>query len=531
VKVEENGSVADILVTNCSDDGPGSLREAIHIANLHTGPDTILFAIPEEVPGYRADAGIWVIQPKSDLPPISDGKLLISGFTQSAFIGRDTNPYGPEIVLDGHLVGYAIGIHVAASKVTLVGLTINNFGLVGIWMDQADNGYVAGCYIGTDYAGLEPAPNGEGINIGEKCHHIYIAPVDTFRNIITGNINCGIHVRSSHAIFLYSNLVGLNRISSAAPGNGCYGGFYIAEHSDSVIAIDNWMCGNTNGALIIHSNHNTIQHNWIGISPQNPDPKPGNLIPLPGNRNDGISIQGESSDNLIYNNVIYQNDGAGVCIYGEQPVRNRISQNCISQNKGPGIFYPSAGANRISAPTITKATRTSVSGTAIPNATIEIYTDAEDEGQIFQGQTQSGADGRFEWTGVIQGSLPHVTAIAIKAEGSTSPFSIQFTTSVEETHTASAPATFTLEQNYPNPFNPDTHIDFHLAHAADVSLMIFDLQGRWISTITRGKMGPGHYSLVWNGQNNQGESVPSGVYLYQLSVGDLACRRKMILVK
>ncbi len=531
VTIEENSSVADILVTNCNDAGPGSLREAINIANLHTGPDTILFAIPEGVPGYRADAGIWVIQPKSDLPPISDDNLLINGFTQSAFIGRDTNPFGPEIVLEGRLAGCAIGIHVAASEVTIVGLTINHFRLVGIWMDQADHGYVAGCYIGMDYAGMEAAPNGEGINIGEQCHHIYIAPVDTFRNIITGNINCGIHVRSSHAIFLYGNLVGLNRLSSAAPGNGCYGGFYIAEHSDSVVVVDNWICGNTNGALILNSIHNTIQKNWIGICPQNPDLKPGDLIPLTGNRNDGISIQGESSDNLIYNNVISENDGAGVCIYGEQPLRNRISRNCIFKNKGPGIFYPSAGANRISAPAITKATGRSVSGTAIPNAIIEIFTDAEDEGQIFQGATQSGADGRYSWTGVMEGLYTNVTAIAIDAGGSTSQFSNVSVTGLAQQDNISHPQVFVLEQNYPNPFNPDTHIAFDIPQTAEVSLMIFDVQGHWISTVCHGNMQAGHYSVVWNGQNSQGESVPCGVYVYRLIAGNICLSRKMILVK
>jgi hypothetical protein len=531
VTIEESGSVAPIMVTHCRDEGPGSLREAINMANFHTGPDTIVFAIPEGVSGYQAEAGIWIIQPLTELPPIADGQLLINGFTQSAFIGRETNPYGPEIILDGRLMEYAVGIHVAASEVTIMGLTIHNWRLVGIWMEKVNDGYIAGCYIGTDHTGMESAPNGEGINIGPQCHHIYIAPVDTFRNIITGNINCGVHVRSSKAIFLTSNLVGLNRVSRGAPGNLCYGGFYIDEHCDSVVVIDNWMCGNTHGVLISNSNHNTIQQNWIGISPVNLELSPEDPIPLTGNINTGIFIQGESSNNLIYGNVIHRNGGAGVCIYGEQAFSNRISQNLISQNEGPGILYPSAGVNRISAPVITHATATSVSGTAVPHATIEIYSDAEDEGEIFQGATQSDADGSFSWTGGMAGPFTNITAIAIDAEGNTSQFSNVLATALTEPEMARTPDTFALAQNYPNPFNPATHIDFVIPHTVEVSLMIFDVQGRWISTLVQGNMQAGHYSVVWNGQNSQGESMPSSIYLYRLTAGDFGYSRKMILVR
>ncbi len=522
-----------ILITNCSDAGPGSLREAITIANAHSGPDTILFAIPQGVPGYQADAGIWVIQPKTELPIISDGQLLMDGFSQSAYIGRDTNPYGPEIVLDGQEAGqFANGFHVTAAQVTIIGLIVNRFGYVGIWMEHVDIGRIGGCYIGIDYRGMQAAPNGWGICIGNRSRRVTIAPLDTLRNVITGNSNGGILVSdSSRSIQILRNIVGLNRTSKAAPGNSGFGGLCIQEHCDSVVVLDNRIGGNTGGLIISNSIHCTVQHNWIGISPANLDLKPGELIPITGNRDVGISITDKSRDNLISNNMICQNIGPGVIISGEQPIRNRISQNCITQNNGRGIVYESAGMNMIPAPTISSASRTSVSGTAIPQATIEVYTDSEEEGEIYQGETRSGPDGHFRWTGLIKGSLPNVTAIAINAEGSTSPFSTLFTTSVEEPAMVSSPASFTLEQNYPNPFNPATHIDFDIARDADVSLKIFDLQGRWISTIVYGKMQAGHYNVEWNGHNSLGEPAPSGVYIYRLTAGDVHCSRKMILVK
>jgi hypothetical protein len=517
-----------ILVTNCSDAGPGSLRAAITMANTHSGPDTILFAIPEGVPGYQADAGIWVIQPRTELPPISDSQLLMDGFSQVAFIGRDSNPYGPEIVLDGQAAGQnANGFHVTASKVTIVGIIVNRYDSVGIWMDHVDIGCIAGCYIGIDYRGMLSAPNGWGICIGNRCRQVTVAPADTFRNVITGNLNGGILVSdSSQAITILSNIIGLNRSANAAPGNGGFGGLCIQEHCDGVIVVDNRIGGNACGLLINNSIHNTIQSNWIGISPENLDPKPGDLIPITGNKSDGIYILGESRDNLISKNIICQNGGAGIGIYGELPLRNRISQNCIAQNDGPAIFYESAGANRVSAPTITRASSTSVSGTAIPDATVEIYTDAEDEGQLFQGQTQSGTDGRFEWTGVIQGTLPHVTAITINAEGTTSPFSMLFSALAEEPDRVSAPVSFTLAQNYPNPFNPETAISYTLTAISGIRLTVYDVLGKEVAILVDEVKQPGVYKVIFNAVD-----FPSGLYYYTLEAGSHIMTRKMMLLK
>ncbi len=523
-----NASADYIWVTNCDDAGPGSFREAIHIANRHAGPDTILFAIPEGVPGYQADAGIWAIQPQTELPLITDGKLLIYAFSQSTFIGRDTNPDGPEIVLDGHQAGQdASGLHIAAPEVSIVGLTVQRYANVGIWMDRVDAGHIAGCYIGTDHSGTVAAPNGLGICIGNRCQHVTVAPMDTFRNVITGNINGGILVSdSSHAITVLNNMVGLDRTSQAAPGNGGFGGLCIQQFCDSVIVIDNRIGGNVFGLFINNSVHNTIQSNWIGISPVNLDLKPGDLIPLTGNKNDGIYLAGESTDNLISQNIICQNEGPGVGIYGEQPTRNRISQNCISQNGGPGISFTSTGANMVPAPIITSATGTSVSGTAIPNATIEFYTDAEDEGQMFQGETRSGSDGHFNWTGVIAGPLPNITALAINAEGSTSPFSSAFTTAVEEPPMVSMPSLFSLEQNYPNPFNPETIISYTIPSTSRVRLKVHDILGQEVAVLVDEVKQPGVHQAIFNGVN-----CPSGLYFYTLEAGGNIIMRKMMLLK
>src|SRR5947208_7564171 len=79
-------------VTTTSDIGTGSLRQAITDANAHAGPDTIVFNIPVNDPGFNGT--VFTIKPLSALPPLTDANTTIDGATQTAFTG-DTNPSGP----------------------------------------------------------------------------------------------------------------------------------------------------------------------------------------------------------------------------------------------------------------------------------------------------------------------------------------------------------------------------------------------------------------------------------------------------
>ena len=88
------------------------------------------------------------------------------------------------------------------------------------------------------------------------------------------------------------------------------------------------------------------------------------------------------------------------------------------------------------------------------------------------------------------------------------------------------PETFVLDQNYPNPFNPLTHIGYRIPLSGWVSLRVFDLLGREVATLTDEKSGPGEYTVPFDGQN-----LPSGVYVYQLRVGDRTVSRRMVLMK
>ena len=89
---------------------------------------------------------------------------------------------------------------------------------------------------------------------------------------------------------------------------------------------------------------------------------------------------------------------------------------------------------------------------------------------------------------------------------------------------AMTPAETTLLPNYPNPFNPETWIPYHLAHAADVRLTIYDIKGTIVRQLDLGHQPAGYYAdrskaAYWDGRNENGESVASGVYFYQLRAG------------
>ena len=93
-----------------------------------------------------------------------------------------------------------------------------------------------------------------------------------------------------------------------------------------------------------------------------------------------------------------------------------------------------------------------------------------------------------------------------------------------------------LLANYPNPFNPETWIPYQLAHAADVTLTIYDTKGVLVRQLDLGHQQAGYYTnktraAYWDGRNHLGELVGSGVYFYHLRAGDYSTIRKMVILK
>ncbi len=86
-------------------------------------------------------------------------------------------------------------------------------------------------------------------------------------------------------------------------------------------------------------------------------------------------------------------------------------------------------------------------------------------------------------------------------------------------------------KNYPNPFNPDTTIEFELPQESDVTLEIFNIKGQKVRKLYDCYSAPGIYSLYWNGKDDNGRQLPSGIYLYKLVTEYEVVTRKMMLLK
>ena len=118
----------------------------------------------------------------------------------------------------------------------------------------------------------------------------------------------------------------------------------------------------------------------------------------------------------------------------------------------------------------------------------------------------------------------------------TDPAYLRGITVLEQLHAALIPQETVLLPNYPNPFNPETWIPYRLSHASDVDITIYDTRGMVVRRLDLGHQMAGYYTdrtkaAYWNGRNEHGESVASGIYFYQLRTGDYTALRRMVILK
>ena len=90
---------------------------------------------------------------------------------------------------------------------------------------------------------------------------------------------------------------------------------------------------------------------------------------------------------------------------------------------------------------------------------------------------------------------------------------------------------FALHQNYPNPFNPITEIRFDIPKATTVNVSVFNLMGQKIKTLKNEKITPGYHVVQWDGTNDNGMQVSTGMYFYTLQTGAKSVMRKMLFLK
>ena len=349
---------AGIRVANTLDGGLWSLREAIDLANRGVGADTIRFDISKSDPAFDPASGTWTILIAEDLPMIIDDSLFIDGYSQRQNRGEDVNPQGPEIILTP-VVGNAVD--------------------TGLLVTSAYN----------------------------RISHLVI-------NSVNGS---AIHLDGQSAQF--------NFISGCYIGTDAYGevampnqfGIYLSNSSKNSIGsfyeIDrNIISGNTNHGLVIAgatSSENLIVGNFIGLTPNG-----GRR----GNGSYGVFVS--ASRNTIAGNEIAYNGSVGIAVLSADADRITMSQNSIHDNLAGGILLFS-GANGGIQPPVLSFSNGAVYGMTLPGATVELFSDAGDQGALFEGDLTADDEGKFVWANAVAG--PYVTATATDAEGNTSAFS------------------------------------------------------------------------------------------------------------
>ena len=135
---------------------------------------------------------------------------------------------------------------------------------------------------------------------------------------------------------------------------------------------------------------------------------------------------------------------------------------------------------------------------------------------------------------LVRVSITDTTQLVRNAPPGQFSVEIDWIVTVEESVTGSErpiPHAAVLRQNYPNPFNPMTTIRYFLPVGGEVLLQIFDVQGREMRRLVDGYMEAGEWSIVWDGSNDRGDRVASGVYFMRLRAGGRSSVKKTILLQ
>lgn len=103
--------------------------------------------------------------------------------------------------------------------------------------------------------------------------------------------------------------------------------------------------------------------------------------------------------------------------------------------------------------------------------------------------------------------------------------------STERTSAELPPFILTLHPNFPNPFNPETTIPFTIPERGNLLIEVYDIRGRLVRTIFEDIAEKGYGEVTWDGRNNQGRAVESGIYFYRLKYGDKVMGEKAVLLR
>jgi len=155
-----------------------------------------------------------------------------------------------------------------------------------------------------------------------------------------------------------------------------------------------------------------------------------------------------------------------------------------------------------------------------------------------QGMSGAGALAMIRMRTATSANIGSVTQIVIEEVAANDPSGNPIELVAQGTdivvainHHAEIPAQYALMQNYPNPFNPETVIEFALPQPGHVKLEVYNVLGQRIRTLINERVEAGVKTIKWNGRNDAGQQVPSGVYLYRMEAGSFFATRKLVLMR
>jgi hypothetical protein len=299
---------------------------------------------------------------------------------------------------------------------------------VGVRVDGSAN-VIQGNYVGTDASGTVSRPNKmEGIWIAPGAQENLVGGSNPGEgNLISGNSLFGVSISGVGA---KGNLVKGNYIGVDASGRVAlkdrYGVVLDSGAQDNIIGGSvpgeaNVISGNQSGGVLIRGSetrNNRIIGNFIGTDSSGSERlgSGSGIWLLEGAQGNIIGGTGEGEGNIIANSGIF-----GILIESAETIGNTIRGNSIYSNTRGGILTR-AGNVGLDPPIIAGANP--VQGTACANCIVDIYSDSGDEGKVYEGSAEAGADGRFTFDKAPSG--PYITATATDANGTTSTFSKPF---------------------------------------------------------------------------------------------------------
>lgn len=343
-QLEDRKLLATLTVISSADHGPGSLREAIDLANFFPGPDVIQFALPKN------DA---IIRPLTELPAVTE-PLTIDATTQPGYAGK------PIVELSGErAIGFVYGLKLAGGNSLVSGLAIHSFPASGILISGPGNNHITRNYVGLDSGLTAKANRFIGIAIDNSPNNT-IGGSTTDGNVISGNSAEGIRIVGSAATGnkVQGNKIGTNPNGDQAVPNELEGIVIFNDAKGTIVGVDsdglndsqegNLISGNNrNGIRILSSQNNIVAGNVIGLA--------ANLSASLANKENGVLIDSNmsgafssSSGNLIGSNGDGQSDElernwiSGNLLSGvriDQSTQNQVSGNTIGGSaEGQGIL-------------------------------------------------------------------------------------------------------------------------------------------------------------------------------------------------